>query len=129
MNNYRVQYSVQFIFTKRAQNIVFCFKFRVIPFKSTSTALQNLSNILDSNDLSGVIAKLDLVSLNHVLYRCKEEEGGMYSVPNYGDLVYAGLQGIASILDGVSINNDLGHPFCSNLRDGNWIMGKVSFPL
>jgi len=96
----------------------------VIPFKSTSVALQNISQILDSEEITSVVSKLDLVSLNHILYRCKEEEGGIYSLPSFGDFVYAGLQGIASILDQVSINNDLGHPICANLRNGNWLMGN-----
>ena len=100
------------------------FSFRTVPFNETTVALKNLSLLLNSAELLNVVSKLDLISLNYVLYRCKEEEGGCYNIPGYGDLVYAGLQGIASLLDTVSVNNDLGHPICTNLREGNWLMGK-----
>jgi len=99
----------------------------VTPFQLTSAALSNLPLLLDSGDLESIIGELDLITLNYVLYRCKEEEVGIYAIPNYGDLVYAGLQGIASILNSVSLNNDLGHPICSNLRGGKWLMGIPSF--
>ena len=71
--------------------------------------------------------QLDLVDLNFVLYRCEPEErdfsggrDGVYSIPNYGSLVYAGLQGWWSVLRDVIQNNDLGHPICNHLRDGQW---------
>ena len=48
--------------------------------------------------LDEVCSTLDLYDLNYVLYRCNDEErvdgcGGVYGVPGYGDLVYAGLVG------------------------------------
>jgi len=74
-------------------------------------------------------ADLDLVDLNFVLYRCEPEEhdflggnDGVYAIPNYGKLVYAGLQGWWSILKDVIRNNDLGHPICNHLRDGQWAL-------
>ena len=72
---------------------------------------------------------LNLVDLNFVLYRCDAEErdlsagqDGVYSVPNHGALVYAGLQGWWSVLRDVIKNNDLGHPICNHLRDGQWAL-------
>ena len=45
-------------------------------------------------------SKLTLVGLNHALYRCEEEEkdatngeGGVYHIPGWKALPYAGLQG------------------------------------
>ena len=74
-------------------------------------------------------SELSLVDLNFVLYRCEAEErdfsegrDGVYNIPNYGPLVYAGLQGWWSVLRDVVRNNDLGHPICNNLRDGQWAM-------
>jgi len=68
---------------------------------------------------------LKLRDLNLVLYRCDPEEhdvigDGAYTIPNHGPLVYAGLQGWWSVLRDVIRNNDLGHPICQHLRDGQW---------
>lgn len=54
-------------------------------------------------ELRNIIGRLKLEDLNHALYRCDQEErdGGngfdVYSIPNYGSLVYAGFQGNFSI--------------------------------
>ena len=76
--------------------------------------------------------ELDLVDLNFVLYRCEPEEhdflggsDGIYNVPNYGTLVYAGLQGWWSILKDVIRDNDLGHPLCNHLREGQWALDWI----
>lgn len=87
---------------------------------------------LDTYITSGAIeafSQLSLVDLNFVLYRCDEEErdlsggcDGVYVLPNHGPLVYAGLQGWWSVLRDVVRNNDLGHPLCNHLRDGQWAL-------
>ncbi|OAC97710.1 glycoside hydrolase family 133 protein [Mucor lusitanicus CBS 277.49] len=75
-----------------------------------------------------VVKDLDLLATNVVLYRCESEEtdstggDGVYNVPNYGKLVYAGLQGFMSVLKPIIANNDLGHPLCDNLRAGHWAL-------
>ena len=76
--------------------------------------------------------ELDFVDLNFFLYRCDAEErdfsagvDGVYSIPNYGSLVYAGLQGWWSVLRDVVRNNDLGHPICNHLRDGQWALDYI----
>ncbi len=78
-------------------------------------------------------SQLSLVDLNFVLYRCDQEErdlsggkDGVYIVPNHGPLVYAGLQGWWSILRDVIRSNDLGHPLCNHLRDGEWALDYTS---
>ena len=90
---------------------------------------------LDSVATSGAkeaFGSLSLVDLNFVLYRCEPEEhdlmggnDGVYIVPGYGNLVYAGLQGWWSILRDVIRNNDLGHPICKHLRDGQWALDWI----
>lgn len=77
----------------------------------------------------GAFADLDLVDLNFFLYRSEPEErdffggaDGVYTIPKYGNLVYAGLQGWWSILKNVIRDNDLGHPICNHLRDGQWAL-------
>ena len=93
------------------------------------------SDGLDSFISSGTgeaFGKLDLVDLNFLMYRCGAEEldssGGkedVYIIPNYGKLVYAGLQGWWSVLRDVIYYNDLGHPICSHLRDGQWALDHI----
>lgn len=81
-------------------------------------------------------SELDLVDLNFLLYRCEAEEmdssggkDGVYDIPGHGKLVYAGLQGWWSVLEGIIRDNNLAHPLCQNLRDGQWaldyIVGRV----
>uniref|UniRef100_A0A3Q3M1M7 Glycogen debranching enzyme n=1 Tax=Mastacembelus armatus TaxID=205130 RepID=A0A3Q3M1M7_9TELE len=77
-----------------------------------------------------LMSKLTLAELNILLFRCESEEqedgGGCYSVPGWEKLKYAGLQGLISVLADVRPNNDLGHPLCANLRQGDWLIDYVS---
>ncbi|KAK8056386.1 glycogen debranching enzyme [Apiospora rasikravindrae] len=87
---------------------------------------------LDTYVTSGgttAMSDLDVVDLNFLLYRCDAEErdssdgkDGVYDIPGYGKLVYAGLQGWWSILKDVIKDNNLAHPLCQNLRDGQWVL-------
>ena len=92
---------------------------------------EGLDNFITSGT-DDAFCKLDLIDLNFVLYRCEPEErdflggnGGVYNIPNYGTLVYAGLQGWWSILKDVIRNNDLGHPLCNHLREGRWALDWI----
>ncbi|KAL5379066.1 hypothetical protein DPSP01_008701 [Paraphaeosphaeria sporulosa] len=74
-------------------------------------------------------SKCDLADLNHILYRCDQEErdasdnkDGTYDIPGHGPLVYAGLQGWWSVLRTVVDENNLGHPICNHLREGQWAL-------
>jgi len=97
-------------------------------------AVNKISNMLpvstnDCGELSSIVEKLTLFDLNHVLFRCHNEEvddgygGGVYNIPGAGDMIYAGLQGIMSMLQPVRVANDLGHPLCDNIRQGDWLAG------
>lgn len=91
---------------------------------------------LDTYATSGAkaaFAKVDLIDLNFVLYRCEAEElaesegkDGCYDVPGHGKLVYAGLQGWWSVVKNIIKDNNLAHPLCQHLRDGQWALDYIS---
>jgi glycogen debranching enzyme len=90
---------------------------------------------LDTYVTSGAkaaFAAVNLVDLNFILYRCDAEEkdssegkDGVYEIPGHGKLVYAGLQGWWSVLKNIIKNNDLAHPLCNHLRDGQWPLDYI----
>lgn len=69
------------------------------------SAILKLRKIIDTfsqtrpTQLREIISRLKLEDLNHALYRCDQEERDdgngfdVYNIPNYGSMVYAGLQG------------------------------------
>jgi len=74
-------------------------------------------------------SKLTFGDLNFLMYRCDAEEkhasggrDGVYNIPGHGPLVYAGMQGWWSVLRDVVEKNNLGHPICQHLRDGQWAL-------
>lgn len=98
---------------------------------------QNASNQLRQeifeNDLASfrsLISKCTLADFNYLLYRCKNEENNeIYVIPNHGSLVYAGLQGIESLLiqlRSLKTEQMLKHPLCLHLKQGNWLMSYLS---
>lgn len=106
---------------------------RVAPRPAAASAVAALHRHMelaaggDPYGLQPALAELDLVDFNVLLYRCDAEErdaggGGVYDVPGHGPLVYAGLQGVISLLSEITPNDDLGHPLCDNLRAGDWLM-------
>jgi glycogen debranching enzyme len=50
---------------------------------------------------------------------------GVYAIPDYGALVYCGLEGWMNPLRHIMDNNDLGHPLCEHLRQGTWAMDYI----
>lgn len=77
-------------------------------------------------------ADTNLADLNFILYRAESEEkdssenqDGCYNIPGFGPLVYAGLQGWWSVLRDIIRNNDLAHPLCQHLREGQWALDYV----
>ncbi|ALC41670.1 CG9485, partial [Drosophila busckii] len=96
-----------------------------------STALR-LASGEQFEALQALVSKLDLTALSRALFSCDQEErdmglgGSAYDIPNFGPLVYCGLQGFVSLLTEISPRDDLGHPLCNNLRDGNWMMDYIA---
>nr|AOE43285.1 glycogen debranching enzyme/amylo-alpha-1,6-glucosidase [Synstelium polycarpum] len=88
------------------------------------------SIVADTAKIDETLTELNLVDANQLLFRHPEEEraangGGGYHLPGYGSLPFCGLQGFATILKRVTEWNDLSHPLCNNLRDGNWAMDYI----
>lgn len=72
---------------------------------------------------------LEIVTFSH---QCGSEEEdssngkcGVYHVPDYGALKYAGLQGVMSILSEIRPHNDIGSCLPANLMRGNWMMDYI----
>uniref|UniRef100_A0A060T7E8 Glycogen debranching enzyme n=1 Tax=Blastobotrys adeninivorans TaxID=409370 RepID=A0A060T7E8_BLAAD len=101
----------------------------IILFKTTLNAIEyGLEDYLREG-LGEVIKGLDLLDLNVILYKCDAEERditnnerGVYNVPSYGSLTYAGLYGWVGPLSEMAQTNDMAHPICDNLRAGNWAL-------
>lgn len=98
-------------------------------YRRGSVADENPPDAL-KKPLAQLMSKLTLADMNVLLFCCdteeKEEGGGCYSIPGWETLKYAGLQGLMSVFADVRPNNDLGHPLCANLRDGDWLIDFVA---
>ncbi|EMG45880.1 GDB1 Glycogen debranching enzyme [Candida maltosa Xu316] len=91
----------------------------------------NLDNFVKEGAIEASLG-LDLYDLNAILYRASTEEldasdgkEDVYDIPNYGRLVYAGLEGWNTALKHVVWSNNLGHAICNHLRDGEWAFDYV----
>eukprot|EP00096_Caligus_rogercresseyi_P011710 TRINITY_DN4700_c0_g1_i1.p1 TRINITY_DN4700_c0_g1~~TRINITY_DN4700_c0_g1_i1.p1 ORF type:complete len:297 (-),score=30.78 TRINITY_DN4700_c0_g1_i1:61-951(-) len=79
------------------------FKFSEAHTKATSALQRLVGGLGESKEFQEILDHLDLSDMNHVLFRCDQEErdlngGGAYTLDGYGPLKYAGLQGFMSIL-------------------------------
>ncbi|XP_047985833.1 glycogen debranching enzyme [Leguminivora glycinivorella] len=108
---------------------------RIAPRAAQRAALDGVRRTLalweagapDALGLERALAPLQLADYNALLFRCDAEErdagaGGVYDVPGHGPLVYAGLQGLMSLLEEVRSEDALGHAVCDNLRAGDWLL-------
>ncbi|KAF4126960.1 glycogen debranching enzyme [Geosmithia morbida] len=100
-----------------------------IPTAEHSSGLDNYV----TTGADAAMSQLDLIDLNLLLYRCEAEEldssggrTGVYDIPGHGKLVYAGLQGWWSVLEPIIRDNNLAHPLCQNLRDGQWALDYIT---
>ncbi|XP_057317970.1 glycogen debranching enzyme-like isoform X1 [Microplitis mediator] len=114
---------------------------RVLLHSNIKPALAKLNQVIYSvtmdakfpeSELQAIIARMSLPDMNKALFCCDQEEReetadhfGVYNIPAYGPLVYAGLQGVISLLAEIRPHNDLGHPLCVNLREGNWLIDYI----
>ncbi|KAG9338439.1 hypothetical protein JZ751_025843 [Albula glossodonta] len=117
----------------KAQELVGVLRNHLIQFsphyKSGSLPDSEAPAILKKS-LTSIMSRLTLADMNVLLFRCDTEEqedgGGCYSIPSWMPLKYGGLQGFMSVMAEIRAKNDLGHPFCDNLRQGDWMIDYVS---
>ncbi|KAK7944591.1 hypothetical protein WMY93_000319 [Mugilogobius chulae] len=117
----------------KAQQVVAVLRYYLSQFspkyRRGSTADDNPPEVLQK-PLSQIMSKLTLADMNVLLFRCEAEEqedgGGCYSIPGWESFKYAGLQGLVSVMANIRPNNDLGHPVCANLRQGDWLLDFIS---
>lgn len=107
--------------------------FQINLLSHAKQASNELRKEIFENELAtfrSLISRFSLVDLNFLLYRCKNEENNeLYLIPDYGVPVYAGLQGIESLLiqmRALSTEQMLKHPLCLHLKKGNWLMFYIS---
>lgn len=96
------------------------------------TSIKSIDNDLDNFVRTGAeeaVAEMDELDLNVVMYRCDGEErdasngqDGVYEIPNYGTLVYAGVVGWMGPLGDMINENNLAHAICDHLRNGLWAL-------
>ncbi|XP_036410213.1 glycogen debranching enzyme isoform X2 [Megalops cyprinoides] len=117
----------------KAQELVGALRNHLIQFsphyKSGSQPDTDAPAIL-KKPLTSIMSRLTLADMNVLMFRCDPEEqedgGGCYDIPSWEALKYGGLQGFMSVMANIRPKNDLGHPFCNNLRQGDWMIDYVS---
>lgn len=98
--------------------------------KPCREAIKDISEIMSDTSLQSCFEKLSKSDFTYLLYYCENEERdtngtGVYDVPGYGPLPYAGICGFIPILNEIRAKNDMNHPFFYNLRDGNWAIDFI----
>ncbi|CAG9829289.1 unnamed protein product [Diabrotica balteata] len=115
--------------------------------KAVRTLISSIS-LAKPTELASIVNKMTLADMNRALYRCGQENAtkGLvlihttfpalvrWFMPDYKVVFLKNLKlmvlytfrivsGFMSLLANIRPNNDLGHPMCANLRDGNWMLG------
>ena len=92
-----------------------------------STAWTLIIYCIDVNLRSGKLFNIFLDRMTYFHFRSVDGNSGVYNIPEYGSLVFAGIQGFVSVLQTIRLNNDMGHQLFNNLRAGNWAMDYTLF--
>jgi glycogen debranching enzyme len=97
-----------------------------------AAAISKLSNIDDDFSIYECFEPLDATSFSYLFYSCENEElhisegkRGCYDIPSFGKLPYAGIAGLASLLNTIRKYTDMGHPLFNNIRGGNWLLDYI----
>jgi len=93
--------------------------------------IEGLESTIDG-EFDKLASSLSLRALQIALFRCGPEERSdglglnTYAIPGWEELCYCGIAGMAIPMIKIRNENDLGHPVCGNLRDGNWYLDYVA---
>lgn len=104
--------------------------FEVEPTDDIKSFIKRVCEIDDEFDKT--VNRMSLNTLNYVLFCCEPEQMTVntsfqnFQVPGWRSLVYCGLMGIALPMQIIKSYNDLGHPICTNLRQGDWLLRYMS---
>jgi len=104
--------------------------FKLEPTSDIKSYIQKICEV--DPDFDKIIEKMTLNTMNYVLFCCEEEQKTFnsshrsFEINQWRPLVYAGLMGIALPMQQIKSENDLGHPICKNLRDGDWLLRYIS---
>jgi glycogen debranching enzyme len=101
--------------------------------KQINQSLINIQQLINqfsnpTSQFNSIVKELTLIDLERILYRSSIEEQSdgkgfdVYTIPDYGQLIYSGIYGIIPILNKIRLENDLKHPFINNLKQGNWFI-------
>ncbi|KAG7524665.1 glycogen debranching enzyme-like isoform X2 [Solea senegalensis] len=100
------------------------------PRYQSGSLADNSTPLILTKPLMSIMSSLTLADMNILLYRCDAEEredgGGCYSIPSWSPLNYGGLQGLMSVMAEIRPKNNLGHPLCENLRQGDWMLDYIT---
>ena len=126
----------EIVFENLTPGNVIAFKFALNePQRKATIAAQSITKSigsLDRDEFAAICDRMSLLDFNTLLYRCDQEEReatggqiGAYSLNGYGQMKYAGLQGVMSILAEIRPIDDLGNWLPDNLRQGDWLMDYI----
>lgn len=93
-----------------------------------SVSFSSFGSIGKNNEFECALANLSFVDYNYLLYHCNQEEldftdgkSGVYNIPYYEEVPYAGIYGFVHVLNSIRNCSDFtNHPFYRNLLEGNW---------
>ncbi|KAJ5077919.1 glycogen debranching enzyme [Anaeramoeba ignava] len=97
----------------------------------TKKIIDNLNQLrFGENSIQEILSTTNLLDLNLILYRTKEEEkshnnGNSYIVPSYGEMPFCGLEGTISVLDSARKSRSLNHPLIRNIINGDWLLDYI----
>ncbi|KHJ44242.1 hypothetical protein D918_05594 [Trichuris suis] len=83
-------------------------------------------------DLKSLVRNISLPDYNRVLFRCENEQlrdeysVGAYGIAGIGKLTYCGLHNIVYHLNKMRLLNNIDHPLCEHLRQGDWLPDYIT---